>query len=326
MVRKNSLNRYRERAHRAFPGGADLHVHSILSDGEQEPLEVLKDAVKLGISHLAFTEHNVLHTDCEELSLKSGIEVISGCEFSTHFLWKGKRKEKHINGLYLVQGYPKIDAILEQSRNVNRKEYILEHLRQLQALGLAMTEDGTLDLDKAYEELMAESMKFGHPGRVAIACRMEKLGYCTREEAFQIYLGHGEGEEGRVEVDGTNYLVYPMLADTVQAIRSCKGALACLNHPLDDLTPGQETEELRALIEEFKAAGGQLMEVYYGNGSHCYNEEQRRYLAGLCKEYGLIPSVGSDHHNERMPLVKGSIRMFEQIRAEHERLLSEEEE
>ena len=74
----------------------DLHVHSTASDGTFTPAELVRAAVKVGLSAFALTDHDTVAGINEALKAAHGvIEVIPGIEISTS--WKDK--EIHIVGL-----------------------------------------------------------------------------------------------------------------------------------------------------------------------------------------------------------------------------------
>ena len=77
----------------------DLHVHSTYSDGTFSPAELVKEAVKNGISAFALTDHDTTDGIDEAIDAggKAGIEVIPGIEISTSY----KDKEIHIVGLFI---------------------------------------------------------------------------------------------------------------------------------------------------------------------------------------------------------------------------------
>lgn len=91
----------------------DLHVHSTYSDGTFSPAELVKEAVKNGISAFALTDHDTTDGIDEAIDAggKAGIEVIPGIEISTSY----KDKEIHIVGLFIDYKNKEFhDAIYEE--------------------------------------------------------------------------------------------------------------------------------------------------------------------------------------------------------------------
>ncbi len=75
----------------------DLHVHSNCSDGTLSPAELAAYALKKKLAAIALTDHDTID-GLEELfsaANGTGLEVISGIEFSTEF----HGKDVHIVGL-----------------------------------------------------------------------------------------------------------------------------------------------------------------------------------------------------------------------------------
>lgn len=64
----------------------DLHLHTIYSDGSDEPEEILRKADRIGLRYISITDHDSLgayeNLDSRTLSrLYAGV-LIPGCEFS----------------------------------------------------------------------------------------------------------------------------------------------------------------------------------------------------------------------------------------------------
>ena len=78
-------------------GLADLHIHTIYSDGSATVEEVLRKAVSLGLDTIAITDHNEIEgaVKARELALSwnLGVEVIVGEEITT--------ADGHVVGLFL---------------------------------------------------------------------------------------------------------------------------------------------------------------------------------------------------------------------------------
>jgi hypothetical protein len=99
-------------------------------------------------------------------------------------------------------------------------------------------------------------------------------------QAFKRYLG--AGKIGDVK-NG-----WPALADAVRWIVGSGGA-AVLAHPLHYK---MTNTKLRALLADFKQAGGEAIEVVSGQ----QQLDQTRHLAQLAQQFNLQASCGSDFH------------------------------
>jgi predicted metal-dependent phosphoesterase TrpH len=99
-------------------------------------------------------------------------------------------------------------------------------------------------------------------------------------EAFDKYLG--AGKVGDVKA------FWPTMADVVRAI-TASGGVAVLAHPLKYRLTGMK---LRALINDFKAAGGTCLEILNGRQP----EVDMKRLSQMAQSSDLLVSAGSDFH------------------------------
>src|SRR5690625_4401574 len=118
-------------------------------------------------------------------------------------------------------------------------------------------------------------------GRPHFARYLESTGAVRSvDEAFQKYLGNGKA--------GDVKQMWPELEEAVAWILAA-GGTPVLAHPAKyDLT----RTRLRALLDDFIAAGGRAMEVSSGQQPPTLTRD----LAALCNERDLWASVGSDFH------------------------------
>ena len=122
-------------------------------------------------------------------------------------------------------------------------------------------------------------------GREAVVGRIYALSESTGavrsvDEAFQKYLGNGKA--------GDVKQMWPELEEAIAWILAA-GGTPVLAHPAKyDLT----RTRLRALLDDFIAAGGRAMEVSSGQQPPTLTRD----LAALCNERSLWASVGSDFH------------------------------
>ncbi len=77
----------------------DLHCHSIFSDGSDTPEELVKMALKKGLSAIALTDHDTVRgvKTMTEAAAGTSLEVVPGVELSTFY----KKHEIHIVGLFV---------------------------------------------------------------------------------------------------------------------------------------------------------------------------------------------------------------------------------
>jgi hypothetical protein len=253
----------------------DLHCHSTASDGVLSPAEVVRRAAANGVSVLALTDHDELAglADAAEAAHAAGVRIVPGVEISV--TWGGI--SVHIVGLGVDPENATLASNLDYVRSSRgrRAERIAV---EFDALGI----EGSLEGAYAY----AENPKV--IGRTHFARFLVERGIAPDVAAvFKRYLAHGK--PGYVPHQWAD------LADAVAWIRA-SGGRAVVAHPgRYKLARGA----LRQLLGEFKAAGGEGIEVV--TGSH--SPEQYGEFARLAREFGLLASRGSDFHGPEESVV-----------------------
>ena len=247
----------------------DFHTHSLASDGALTPLELVRRAKAAGVRQFALTDHDttagylsVRHTsEADEVGLISGVEL--SCRWATTTV--------HVVGLNFDANASQIIAVVEQLTQA-REERAKKIAMRLAGVGI----DGALEGAKA----VANESQIGRPHFATWMVEAGAVNSVT--EAFDKYLGAGK--------IGDVKMFWPPLSDVVQAITQA-GGVAILAHPLKYRLTGMK---LRALINDFKAAGGGAIEVLNGRQP----ETDLKRLSQLAEGNGLMCSVGSDFHRD----------------------------
>ena len=247
----------------------DFHTHSLASDGALAPMELLRRAKAAGVRQFALTDHDttagylsVRHTtEADEVGLISGVEL--SCRWATTTV--------HVVGLNFDADAPEMVAMVEQLTQA-REERAEQIAKRLAGVGI----DGALEGAKA----IANESQIGRPHFATWMAEAGAVDSVT--EAFDKYLGAGK--------IGDVKMFWPPLSDVVQAITRA-GGVAILAHPLKYRLTGMK---LRALINDFKAAGGVAIEVLNGRQP----ETDLKRLSQLAEGNGLMCSVGSDFHQD----------------------------
>ena len=246
----------------------DLHCHSTISDGTLAPVEIVRRAAANGVTVLALTDHDELGglAQAAEAARADGIRFVPGVEISVtwaeltiHIVGLGIDPDDATLGTHLAQ--------LRASRGRRAERIAAEFDR----LGIP----GTLDGAYGY----AENPKL--IGRAHFARFLVDRGV-ARDVAsvFRHYLVRGK--PGYVPQQ------WAELADAVAWIRA-SGGRAVVAHPGRYKLSHQE---LRCFLAEFKAAGGEGIEVV--TGSHL--PDQYATFARLARELDFLASRGSDFH------------------------------
>lgn len=248
---------------------ADLHCHSVVSDGTLTPEALAARAKANGVELWALTDHDEIGGQhrARAAAHDRGLAWLSGVEISVTFAGH----TVHIVGL----GFDADDAALREGLARTRGGRG-ERAREM-AEGLAR-----VGIHGAYEG----ALKYvGNPeliSRTHFARYLVETGVCKDTyEVFRKYLT--EGKPGFVPHR------WATLGDAVGWITRA-GGLAVIAHPARySFTP---TEEY-AFFSEFKAHGGRGVEVVTGSHS---SAEVVAY-ARMAQEFGLAASRGSDFHS-----------------------------
>ena len=248
---------------------ADLHCHSVVSDGTLTP-EVLAERAKTnGVELWALTDHDEVGGQHRAMAAAKaqGMAYLTGTEISVTFAGE----TVHIVGL----GFDPDDAALKQglhnTRN-GREQRAREMSDSLAQAGIHGAFEGAL--------------KFvGNPeliSRTHFARHLVETGVCKEtNEVFRKYLT--EGKPGYVPHH------WASLKDAITWITQANG-MAIIAHPgRYNFSANAEY----ALFTEFKAHGGRGVEVV--TGSHTKQEFVK--YAETAKEFGLAASRGSDFHS-----------------------------
>lgn len=248
---------------------ADLHCHSIISDGTLTPEALAARAKANGVELWALTDHDEIGGQHRAMAAAKahGLPYLTGTEISVTFA----NVTVHIVGLGFDPDHPAMAQGLAATRG-GRGERAREMSDQLAKAGIPGAYEGALKY-------------VGNPeliSRTHFARYLVEAGVCKdTNEVFRKYLT--EGKPGFVPHR------WASLGNAVRWIREA-GGVAVIAHPARyDHSPSQEY----ALFSEFKAHGGQAVEVV--TGSHSPSEYVK--YADMALEFGLAASRGSDFHS-----------------------------
>ncbi len=248
---------------------ADLHCHSVVSDGTLTPEALAERAKANGVELWALTDHDEIGGQHRAAAAAKALDMhyLTGTEVSVTFAGQ----TVHIVGLGFDADNPAMQQGLRATRG-GREQRAMEMSDSLAKVGIKGAYEGAL--------------KFvGNPeliSRTHFARFLVETGVCRETpEVFRKYLT--EGKPGYVPHRWAN------LRDAVTWITQAQG-VAVIAHPgRYKFTPNEEY----ALFTEFKSHGGRGVEVV--TGSHT-PQEYIKY-AETAKEFGLAASRGSDFHS-----------------------------
>jgi predicted metal-dependent phosphoesterase TrpH len=252
---------------------ADLHLHSLFSDGTFTPEELAQRGAQLGLVAMALTDHDSVE-GCERMAQACqalGIEFITGAELTAE--WNGH--EVHFLGYFLDVHQPNLLTEIKKFQTV-RQERIREMVSKLNNLGVPLRAESVFELANCHS-----------PGRPHVARALAQEGLCDSvDEAFERFLK--KGRPAWVPKFKISAL------DAMSLIHQA-GGLAVLAHPglnhCDQVIPRLVTDGL--------------------DGLECFHSKQTstqsEYYLALAKRLRLAVTGGSDCHgfSKGKPLIGG---------------------
>ena len=248
---------------------ADLHCHSVVSDGTLTPEVLAQRAKANGVELWALTDHDEIGglARAAAAAQAEGLHFLTGVEISVTFIGH----TVHIVGLGFDANDQPLSQGLQQTRG-GRGQRAMDMAAGLAKVGITGAYEGALTF-AGNPELISRT----HFARFLVETKVCK----DTHDVFRKYLT--EGKPGYVEHR------WATLKDAVTWITQA-GGIAVIAHPARYKF---STNEEFALFTEFKAHGGQGVEVI--TGSHTPAE----YLsyADTAREFNLAASRGSDFHS-----------------------------
>lgn len=247
----------------------DLHMHSTLSDGTDEPQALLGHVKQAGIGLFSITDHDSIKSVgmINKLRTARDPRFLSGVEFSC----KDEAGKYHILGYGYDPAAASICDVVAHGHALRVKKLAqrLEHLKQ---------EFGFIFTDEDRAKLMA----LDNPGKPHIAAVMIAHGYAKDiQSAIRDYMNmlHLPSENVRPE-------------DAIRGILDA-GGIPVLAHPFygsgDQLILGDEMDER---IRRLMRYGLQGLECYYSG----FTDKLRNEALSLANKYDLYVTAGSDCH------------------------------
>lgn len=248
---------------------ADLHCHSVISDGTLTPEDLAGRARRGGVELWALTDHDEIggQRRAAAAAREQGLAYLTGTEISVTFAGE----TVHIVGLGFDANDPALREGLQATR-AGRAERAREMADGLAQVGISGAYEGALQF-------------VGNPNlisRTHFARFLVETGICKdTHEVFRRFLT--EGKPGFVPHR------WASLKNAIQWITGA-GGVAVIAHPARyKFTPNEEY----ALFTEFKIHGGQAVEVI--TGSHSVQEALK--YGEMAAEFDLAASRGSDFHS-----------------------------
>jgi len=252
----------------------DLHVHSLYSDGDKTPQELLVLAKKQNIGTMAITDHDTVmglktltENDLEDINFINGIELTAKVDSGRmHILGYGidpynaelnKKLEQDFgryNFLLYVQALKDIFNISFSDTEIEEKLNLPGNINRCDLAALLIKNGYSTSIQKAFENYL---------NPVNNACRHKKRGF-TEEECIQL-------------------------------IKEA-GGIAILAHPKSLRLSDRDLFERIKYLKEIGLAG---IEVIHITQSY----EYREHLRSIANKLDLLTSGGTDYHGKVKPEV-----------------------
>jgi predicted metal-dependent phosphoesterase TrpH len=263
----------------------DLHAHTTVSDGGDDPRDLVRKASSLGLSAIAVTDHDndAGCADAVDEGTKLGVEVVPGVEISCDVEDLAERGYKpssrptmHLLGYFIPQtDNPLSEGLADlQYHRANRNRIIVDRLNEL-------------GIDITFEEVEAEAggpgSQIGRPHFAAVMVRHDAVP--DYQTAFDEYLAKG-----------AKAYIGRKLYRPVEAVELMieSRVVPVLAHPL---TMNIKFDEIERFADELAEAGLRGIEGYHGD----WTLEEQEPLRTYADRKGLIASGGSDYHGDMRP-------------------------
>ncbi|HEX6981655.1 MAG TPA: PHP domain-containing protein [Balneolaceae bacterium] len=243
-------------------GKADLHIHTVASDGRMKPEDVVAYALRHKLDIISITDHDTIkgYRKAKDAAAKTDLELIPGVEITARF----SQRECHLLAYCFDPDHESIALLLKNHYHarIKRAKWII---KQLSKKGL----------DVSIDEVRAEAGA-GNVGRPHIAAVLVEKGYVASfKEAFIRYLSDQQL--------GVIYSEYHNHYEVIEAVKEASGAVV-IAHPGNLYSE----EELKMLTD----AGVDGIETIHP--SHNYETQKR--IENFAAEHNLLMTGGSDFH------------------------------
>ena len=248
---------------------ADLHIHSVYSDGSLTPFEILAHCKKTDLKAIAITDHDTVSgigslMECDH----DGVEVIPAVEMSSNI----GALDIHILGYCVDHENGQLLEYLDDFKE-HRVQRVKKMLQNLSRDGVVVE----------YEQVKAVAQN-GALGRPHVATVLVENGHVKSiNEAFARYLGY----HSPYYVPKKN--VHPR--EVIRRIKACKG-IPVVAHA--------GTLGNSQVIYQLIMDGIMGVEVWHPEHTHRWQQ----ILSEIAMKNGLIMTGGSDCHGRRFGTIQ----------------------
>lgn len=263
-----------------YRGKIDLHMHSSVSDGTDNPTDLLSRVQEAGLALFSLTDHDAIK-GCEAVLAQrrerpGAPAFVTGVEFSC----KDEAGKYHVLGYGYAPAGGSIRAVVEKGHSLRMGKCRAR-------LAFLAEEFGFTFPQEEIDALLA----MDNPGKPHIGNLMVQYGYAeTRRQAISDYIDRlrfgseyirpEEAIEGILGAGGIPVLAHPCFGDGDQVIVG---------------------EEMEARLRRLLAMGMQGMEAFYSG----FSPKLRGEMLALAEKYHLYITAGSDYHGGNKLVVLG---------------------
>ena len=259
---------------------SEIHMHSVFSDGEFAPTELIAIGKKNGVGIMALTDHDTFSGLPEFIDAAKDTDIFAfaGIEITVQY------RDFNLHLLSYFKSLESIQPVL-WDRVEKMKEAREERMQQLvDKINEVIPERfrGTVTFDnvkKASEGVLA---------RPHLARELVRLGIVKNtNEAFDKYLVKYNIEKENLQIE-----------EALSMVRASNG-VPVLAHPgertysLCNPEKGRKQEDVPEMVEDLKAKGLLGLECIY---PHHERTGKVQYFLDLADEYGMIPTGSRDFH------------------------------
>ncbi len=245
---------------------ADMHCHSVVSDGSAQIAQIIRIAEGLGLDAISITDHDDFgaYGYLEKADEKFSIKIIKGEEISA-------RDNKTGRKVHMLCYLPKNEQPIEELTALTRESRKNELRRAVEILGK--------DYPITFDMIEERREKYGGYFKQHIMQLLMEMGYCDRIFG-DLYHKLFNPENGIAQT----HVKLPDVYDVLAAIRKARG-VAVMAHP----AVYNSFELLETLCKEKLLDG---IEADHPKQS----PQTRDYLRSLALQYDLLQTGGTDFH------------------------------
>ena len=281
----------------------DLHIHTLLSDGDKTPCRVVDCAAEAGLKKICLTDHDCVHMNYDKLreyAHSKGVEVLpfSGVEVNTMYF----EEEKPLLWVdILVYG---ADEALRDPRFTSMFSRFYEHTNVLARRQFECLPEAGIKM--SYDELFLLDGDVAPVYKNDMYCRS----YVLKRAAKKLGIPHEELRSKYPDIFPYNLPTRSVnlkriadMPDSAELIRMANelGLVTVMAHPSCMATYWECDEHLenvtqmKKIIRDLAAEGLDGLEACHKELEHDGTVE---LVKSLADELGLITTGGSDYHDD----------------------------